>query len=184
MTSGGSCRPGLIPYPILRMRLTPLMLAASVTLLLASCGPDVVFDQSYDVPEAHWTYADTLDFELEVTDTLAIFDLFLNLSHAVDFPNQNLYVQLYTQFPNQERMQKLVSLELADKAGDWYGRCGSEWCELSIPIQEDAFFNLPGAYRITLEQFSRTDTLAGIRRLGIQLIDTGKKRQVQTGESQ
>jgi len=60
-------------------------------------------------------------------------------------------------------------LELAAKSGFWFGRCNSKRCKLSLPLQEQVHFKQTGTYRITLEQYSRKDTLSGIFGLGLEL---------------
>jgi gliding motility-associated lipoprotein GldH len=152
------------------MTKAPFTIAAlAAAALFAACQPRPVLDETRSFPEGYWTYADTLDFAVTIPDTTGLYDLFLDLRHSPDFPNQNLYIRIYTRFPDGKRLDKLVSLELADKAGAWFGRCNSSECRLTIPIQSRAFFDQPGPYLFTLEQYSRIDTLPGIRSLGMRI---------------
>ncbi len=152
------------------------LLACNLLSALMSCGPNYVFEQSYQISNKEWTYQDSLNFNFSIQDTSNIYNLYLDLEHSTAYSFQNLYVQIHTQFPNGERIKKLVSLKLADKAGAWYGDCGSKWCRLSIPIQEGAYFNAVGDYAITVAQYMRKNPLRGIKRIALKIEDTGKTR--------
>lgn len=155
----------------------PFFIIAILVVFLAGCQNGVVFEKQYDLKDAAWTYADTLDFEFEIEDTLKIYNLYLDIAHSTEYGFENLYINIYTQFPTGERIKELVSLELADKGGIWLGDCDAESCELEVPIQENAFFNLPGKYKITLEQYMRKNPLEGIIRMGLKIKDTGQTKQ-------
>lgn len=143
------------------------------TLLLAfslfACQSNVHYEKSYSFDQAIWSHVDTLDFTFQITDTTQLFDIALDVEHATDFPMQNLYVQFYTQFPSGQRLSKLVSLELADKAGVWFGSCNADDCQVRIPLQNGAFFNEPGSYTITVEQYTRQADLRGVQSMGLAL---------------
>lgn len=140
--------------------------ALAGALLLLSCQPRPVLNEKRVFEDQQWSNADTLDFQVSIADTTLHYDLFLDLKHNSEFSNQNFYIRIYTRFPDGNRLDRLVSLELADKSGAWFGRCNKKACRLRIPIQENAWFNQPGDYLFTLEQYSRMDPLPGVRQLG------------------
>lgn len=147
-----------------------------VALMLTACGPNYLYRHTYKIPATGWTYADSLTFPFVIEDTLGIYDLELDLDHTAEFPFQNLYVRLHTTFPSGQRLTELVSLELADQAGNWLGDCGRTSCQLHIPIQSGAYFNQAGAYQFTLEPFLRRDSLPGITAVTFGVKDTGQRR--------
>ena len=136
-------------------------------LFLAGCQPGALLDKKKTFSDQGWSNADTLNFEAAITDTTLRYDLFLDVVHSLEFPNQNFYISIRTLFPDGQRQEKTVSVELADKSGAWFGRCGKNSCRLRIPIQENAFFNQAGAYLFTLEQYSRMDPLPGLKQMGM-----------------
>jgi gliding motility-associated lipoprotein GldH len=148
----------------------------ALTLLLASCGPSFVYEKQYDIPEGQWAYEDTLRFDFAIEDTLALYNLYLEVEHSDGFGFQNLYTRLHTQFPSGQRASKTLSLELSSKEGLWLGRCGKQQCRLRIPIQEGAFFNEPGPYAISIEQYMRQSPLPGVKSIAFQLEKTGQQR--------
>lgn len=145
-------------------------------LLLTACGPDYHFKESVDIPNDDWTYDQVLDFEFEITDTLQIYNLILDITHHKDYAYQNLYTQISTYFPSGEAISKTLSLELANTAGQWQGKCSGTYCTLRIPIQEGAYFNIPGIYKISLAQFMRSDPTRGVKNISFFVEKTEHKR--------
>lgn len=154
----------------------PVILPLLFALLLPACKPEIVFEKHYEIPNGEWSYADTLDFKVNIRDTLAIYDLYLKLKHSRDYPFENMYVRIHTGFPDGQRLTEQVSLELAAGTGIWNGDCNRKGCRISIPIQEGAYFDQAGTYTFTLEQFTRRDTLPGVEEITFAIEDTGKSR--------
>ena len=145
-------------------------------LLLSACGPEIIFEEKQEISPAGWTYADTLDYQFEISDTQQLYNIFLQLEHTTAFATQNLYVKIYTGFPDGKRLSQELSVELADKIGRWLGDCRGEHCTLDIPLQTKAYFNQPGQHSFTLEQYMRTSPLPGISAATLRLEVSETKR--------
>lgn len=143
--------------------LTLLVVACSTVLLLTGCSSDCIFQQTIEVPDAQWTYEDSVHFEFEIPDTTARYNLNLELEHSTDYPYQNLYVKFHTRFPSGKTIEQVVSLELTKKAILWQGQCSGKWCTINIPLQTNAIFTEPGKHSITLEQYMRKSPVEGVR---------------------
>jgi gliding motility-associated lipoprotein GldH len=142
-----------------------------------SCRQSIVYEETFEInPQLGWPYADSLTYAFSIADTQEIYNLYLEIDHLIDYPYQNLYINIRTVFPNGEDLAQVLSLELSDKQGFWQGDCNSKDCNLRIPIQEEAYFNQPGDYRIVVEQYMRTDSLRGLRSIGLLLEKTGATR--------
>jgi len=148
---------------------TFLIYTLFIVLFFTACGDNYLMQKEYPLTNNQWTYADTLNFAFEIEDNKAKYNLFVDMDHSPEFANQNMYVNIYTKFPSGKRLKKMVSLEMANKAGVWYGPCGSEWCDLRIPLQFQTTFPDAGKYEITLEQFTRTEVLEGVKAVGMAL---------------
>ena len=149
---------------------------AILLLTLNSCGPDYIFEKTYQLEADTWTYADSLVFEVDVEDTLKIYNLYLYLEHHTDYSFQNLYTKINTRFPSGQQISETLSLELQHKSGMWLGDCGRTYCELRIPIQEGAYFNSAGQHTIVVNQHMRTDSIKGVKSLSLRIEDTGESR--------
>lgn len=134
----------------------------ALSLLFFSCGPEVIYEKKLDLPDSGWTYTDTLHYEFDITDTSKLYNLFLDINHLKDFSSQNLYVKIHTGFPDGNRTDQVLSIDVFDKIGRWLGDCGSQDCSLNIPIQGRAYFDQIGKHTFTLEQYMRSDPLPGV----------------------
>lgn len=155
------------------MSRTLSFLLFSIFLFIWSCGPNIVTSESQSFGESGWPYQDTLHVKLDIQDTSKIYNLFLDIQHSIEFSYQNFYVNIYTSFPDGQRIKELVSLELMDEQSIWLGDCNTNSCTLRIPIQQGAFFNQLGPHQITIEQYSRQNPLPGIEQVAFLLEDTG-----------
>jgi len=144
--------------------------------MTSSCGPRYVLRESEEVKDGVWTYADSAVFALEVVDTSKRYAIAIALQHTTGYAFQNLYLRIHTRFPNGQRLSQPISLELAGKAGNWLGKCRGKNCEIVIPIQENAFFNATGTHRFVLEQYMRTDSLPGIREVGLHIYEMSTRK--------
>lgn len=146
-------------------------------LFMISCSDkNYIYEESKEIVEGKWLYKDSLNYAFQITDTTKIYNIYLALDHSTDYPYQNLYLKMHTQFPSGKRITQQVSFELADKYGQWYGDCGSNDCNLLVPSQKGAYFNAIGQHRITVEQFMRKNPIEGIRGLSVRIEDTGNSR--------
>ncbi len=158
------------------------MLSRSIYLVLlvlsiASCGPDYLFEEEKKIADGQWAYRDTLDFRFMVTDTAQLYNLFADFEYADTFPAQNIYLKLHTRFPDGKRMSRIRSFDLFDAQGSSAGKCSGHSCNTRILLQDKAYFNLPGEYMITLEQFTRRNPLPGVDVVGLAVEKTGVARK-------
>ena len=149
------------------MRSLVLLPLSLLFLGLCSCGPAPIFEEVRELGPGGWAYADSLTFDVAITDTTGRQDLRLIVGHTPDFAYQNFYVRVTTRLPDGRVLSQPVSLQLADKYGNWYGNCSRGACTSRIAIQQNLRFRQPGTYRWTVSQFSREDPLPEITALGL-----------------
>lgn len=143
-------------------------------LLLTSCGESYIFEKTLAVPDGNWRYDQPLDFDFEIPDTSARYDLLLDVQHAGDYGFQNLYVQFHTTFPSGKAETQLVSLELAAQTGIWNGECSGNSCTVQIPLQVNAIFQELGTHRISVEQYMRKNPLPGVEGMTLKIMQHGE----------
>ena len=137
-------------------------------IFLVSCGKKYVFDETKNVNGDFWQYKDSLIYAVDIADTAARYDIIATVTHDDAYANENLYVQIGTKFPDGKVQQDLISLELADKTGQWYGD-GSSTIALNIPLQQRAHLNQKGKYTFSFKQYTRTDSLPNIKSIALKL---------------
>lgn len=158
------------------MKFNLYMLAFSL-LYLAACGNDTLIKKNYDIQPNAWAYRDSLNFDFEVKDTNKIYNITLTVAHQNAYRFQNLYTKIVTIFPNNLRTEQPLSLELYDASGKPQGKCSGGDCKTEIMMQENAYFNQAGKYRITIYQHSRDENLQGIESLALRIEDNKKQRK-------
>ncbi len=144
--------------------------------LFFACGETYFYEKTYELPDAQWSYNDTLHFEVDIEDTIKTYNLLLDIEHSVDYPYQNNYIYIHTHLPSGEHLGKQLSLDFAEKSGKWNGECSGDKCKLRMIIQPNAYFNQIGKHRFSIEQYMRTDSLSGIYALGLKVEETGRTR--------
>jgi gliding motility-associated lipoprotein GldH len=148
-----------------------------IFLLLTNCDQtNYHFKAEKDFDNAIWKYSDTTNFSVTIEDTLALYNLGLRLNHTKEYLSQNIYLKIHTRFPDGKRYSQRINIDLADKAGKWYGKCSGGDCEVDAYIQKGAFFNQIGEYTFTVEQFTRTEALKNVNDLTFYIEDTEEKR--------
>lgn len=145
-------------------------------VFLAACNSGAYYQKKIEMPDSKWAYSDTLAFQFSISDTMEIYNIYLDIEHADTFSTQNVYMKLYTLFPDGKRLSKQKSFDLFDQQGKPVGACSGRKCRLHTTLQENAFFNSPGAYEITLEQYTRQDPLPGIFSIGLTIESAGQRR--------
>jgi len=48
-------------------------------LVFTSCGETYFYEKTYELPDNQWSYADTLNFEVDITDTIKTYNLIKQL---------------------------------------------------------------------------------------------------------
>ena len=139
---------------------------------LSACQDTPYYEKVVTLDNELWTYSDSLDFSFNIADTDSPFDLQLSINHSKEYAFQNLYVKINTYFPSGEKVEDVVSLELAQKNGAWYGDCGGKYCQLDIPIQQNIHFKEAGDYKLVIYQNMRKAAIPGIKKIGFSIFES------------
>ena len=135
---------------------------------LSGCGNEVIYKESRPIEGDTWEYDEMLCFPFEIQDTSQLFGINLAVRHQTHFPFQNQYVKIHTSFPDGHIKENIVSLELAGNTG-WKGNCSGNNCIVNIPLQAETYFNTMGEYQICFEQYSRKDSVEGLKSFEIKI---------------
>lgn len=145
------------------------ILIVLIVIFTYSCSTGVVYDQNREVGENGWYKNDAARFDVEIDDTLATYDYYINIRHTVDYRYSNLYVFMNTTYPNGNIGRDTVEFVLADKAGKWFGKGWGEVKDISVPIVKGMKFPLKGSYTFQIQQAMRVDSLKEINDIGIRI---------------
>ncbi|MFZ1706015.1 MAG: gliding motility lipoprotein GldH [Saprospiraceae bacterium] len=149
------------------------LLFCITAFILLGCNNDIVYDKKVVFDEA-WTYNDVQEFTFDIIDTIPAHDILLEVIHDKHFAFQNIYTKVTTIFPDQQKVEHQVSLQLTDALNVWVGDCDSKNCTASLVLSENIYFNQTGKYIILLEQYGRTDSLKGMMGFHFKVIHSKK----------
>ena len=137
---------------------------------IVACSSNIFYEQNYSFQDEKWPYNEAASFSFSVPDTVAHYDLVLEIIHDPSFTYENIYVKIHTTFPSGKKITDEVSLQLADKLDQWEGNCNSRKCKVNILLQSDIYFKAAGEHKISIEQFNRIDPLEKINGLTLRVL--------------
>jgi gliding motility-associated lipoprotein GldH len=147
-----------------------------ISILFITCKQEYLFDVEKKMENGIWTYQDQKGFQFSIEDTTALYNLYLTLSAADSFATENLYVKLWTDFPDGKRLEYLKSISVFDNSGKMIGKKSGHTATQQFLLQEKAFFNQIGNHQITIEQFMRADSIHGVSSVGLIIEKSKEKR--------
>lgn len=157
-------------------------LIALVSLLSASCNDDRrVFEENVEITDARWAVTDRAVLTAEISDTVSQHNFLINVRNTEEYPYRNLYLFLKTTFPNGKTSRDTIGLYLADASGRWLGSGTGYLSSGRYPVNQVMYnynkrFPLAGTYTFEIEQAMRTDTLTGIRNVGLRIEKTAASK--------
>ena len=136
-------------------------------ILTLSCDRGVIYDE-YVGTDGGWKWQDAKEFKVEVSDTLSLHNIYVQVRHSVEYPLSNLYMFVHVKGPTGQHRKDTVNMILAEPGGEWTGRGTGKLRELQLLFRKQTQFRLPGTYTFTLEQAMRNPTLP-VTDLGIRI---------------
>lgn len=149
------------------MRIHVIKILFLFLTLTVSCDKSVVYDE-YVRTEGTWSWQDAREFVVEVSDTLSLHNIYVQVRHTVEYPMSNLYMFVHVKGPTGQHRKDTVNLILAEPGGEWTGRGSGNLRELNLLFRKQTQFRIPGSYVFTLEQAMRNPELP-VTDLGIRI---------------
>ncbi|NMC37334.1 MAG: gliding motility lipoprotein GldH [Bacteroidales bacterium] len=143
--------------------------AALIMILTSSCGRDIVFTDSSEMPSATWSIGNVSEFDIVVSDTVTANDIFFTIRTGTSYPYRNIYLFVTTTSPDEKRLTDTLQYYLADEKGKWYGKGFGDVRELLLPFKTNVFFPLKGTYQIRVQHGMRIKDLRGVYDFGIRV---------------
>lgn len=139
-------------------------------LALPACSDHIAgVHKSFD--QNGWAFADSVALDFEIMGEYEPLDLVLGLElDAERYPYRNVYLQFALQGPYDSTQIALQNAILGDEAGNWYVE--PNWqgnLVFQKTLVSGAQFPKSGPYRLTVSQYMRHDTLAGVRKVSLYL---------------
>ncbi|MBA3647333.1 MAG: gliding motility lipoprotein GldH [Chitinophagales bacterium] len=148
-----------------------------ISALLFSCDKNRIYEKNIPIEKNIWDSKVIALYPVEISDTSLLYNIYVNIRHTDNYPYQNIWLNIGTEFPDGNKATKRIEVMLSTDAGKWFGEgLGDIWDYRSM-IEENAYFQQPGLYTFSIEQNMRADPLPGIMSAGLRIENTGIKRR-------
>lgn len=142
------------------------------TFVFQSCENNRVFEKNISLEKSSWKNSDKIKLEVDVQDTSATYNVYINVRHNSVYPYSNLWVLITTTSPDGNSQKQRIEIQLANEDGAWHGEGMGDIWDLKQLAQQNAIFNKKGIYSFEFEQIMREDPLPGIMAMGIRVEKT------------
>ena len=144
-------------------------------LLLQGCDKHVYYTDEHDVDETGWNMNDAAVFDVDVDDTLQVFDFFIDVRNSVHFPKANVFFFINTTFPDGSVAYDTLECPLADVEGHWYGRRTGRYVDSRYVFRRHVIFPRTGLYRFEILHGMRDTNVVGLKSVGLRIERFGTK---------
>jgi gliding motility-associated lipoprotein GldH len=144
-----------------------------VAIFLASCNTIDVFEKDIAIPNHEWSNAFKPEISFEITDTASLYNIYVVVRHSDAYRYNNIWMNLYTQIPNDTLRKQRLDLRLATDDKGWLGSGMDDIFEHRILITNTPQqLNRKGLYTFRLENIMREEPLQHIMNVGIRVEKT------------
>ncbi|MBI9067357.1 MAG: gliding motility lipoprotein GldH [Salinivirgaceae bacterium] len=151
------------------MKTNKLFVFISLFIIVVACDSSRVFEENISFNNEVWHKDSTLVFEVDIVDSLAVYNVYLNNRISGQFAYSNLYLFVDTELPYNKHMRDTLECVLADPSGKWLGKgFGNIWSN-RIAYRRNIRFPYAGKYTFTIEQAMRDTSLKHIVDAGLRI---------------
>jgi len=143
-------------------------LVSFLFLILISCDPNMVYDEYVHMEDGIWKWTDAREFRADITDTISLHNIYLQIRHSVEYPMSNLYMFVHVKGPTGQILTDTINMILAAPDGRWNGSGTGKLRELQLLYRSQAQFGKSGTYVFTIEQGMRNPELP-VTDLGVRI---------------
>lgn len=151
-------------------RYTILLILLSGLFLVMGCDKQVYYAHEEDVDELGWNKDDALLFDVNVTDTMELYDFFIDVRNSVRYDKANAFFFINTTFPDGSIAYDTLECPLADLQGRWYGRCTGRYVDNRYYFRKHVLFPRSGNYHFEITHGMRDTNVAGLKSVGIRIV--------------
>lgn len=146
-----------------------LILVACMAMILQSCDKHVYYAVERDVDETSWNMDHWLKYDVEVDDTMQIFDFYIDVRNSVRYPKANTFFFINTTFPDGSVAYDTLECPLADVQGNWYGKRTGRYVDSRFVFRRHVIFPRSGNYHFEIGHGMRDTNVVGIKSVGLRI---------------
>lgn len=140
-----------------------------IALSFISCNHQVFYEKVDHIPHETWNIDSVLHYEVEITDSLEFYNMYIHLRNTVDFETQYFYVFMTTEFPNGYIGKDTLGFVVSDLYGKWTGTGMGRIKDNFFLFKKQVRFAHKGTYKFSVVQGMRQEDVKGISDFGLSL---------------
>lgn len=146
-----------------------------ILLMTVACTGNDVFFKYDQVNPKGWSKDSLYGFDIQINDTIATYNVYVNVRNRGEYPYQNLWLFLNKMTPDKKLSKDSIECYLADKRGKWLGSGIGTIMEMPVLYQQNVRFNKKGIYHYQIIQGMRDSILVGINDVGMRVEKVSSK---------
>ncbi|MCO4820992.1 MAG: gliding motility lipoprotein GldH [Flavobacteriaceae bacterium] len=151
------------------------LLALTLLMSLGACDSNSVFDDYKSVPN-QWHKDSVITFNVTPLDTIAPYNLFVNVRNTNDYKFNNLFLIVTLDYPNGKVETDTLEYQMAKPNGELLGTGFSDIKENKLWFKENVILNESGEYVVKIQHAMRkngsvngVENLEGITDIGFRI---------------
>ncbi len=138
-------------------------------LCLISCDSDRVYESNVKIPDHSWYRLEKARFQVEITDTISVYNLYVNIRNNSEYRWSNLWLFVNVQSPAGVVQRDTLQIVIADQYGKWTGNGLGDKYDNRMLFGKNVYFPASGTYTFEYEQAMREDPVIGIEDVGLRV---------------
>jgi gliding motility-associated lipoprotein GldH len=148
-------------------RIIPILLLIPV---LFSCAKIDLFEKQEAIPSQQWFYNNIPAFTFTITDTGALYNLYVILRHTDAYNYSNIWLRIGSKAPGDSMHFQNLNFVLANDANGWQGTGADDIFEVRKNITPGpVLLKKPGIYTFSVAQIMRENPLRHILNVGFRV---------------
>ncbi|MBN2482210.1 MAG: gliding motility lipoprotein GldH [Bacteroidales bacterium] len=144
-------------------------LILSIALITLSCDTRKLFEEYTEIPGDVWNSKNVLHFNVNISDTIRSYNIYIGVRNADRYPYSNLYLFVTAHSPDGNSLKDTVEVVLADELGKWLGKGAASIYTTQHPYKSNIRFPVRGIYTFDIEQAMRVQDLRHISNIGLRI---------------
>lgn len=137
--------------------------------LFAACDSSLIYEENFSVDDNEWHKDDIKTFKFDIEDTLSPLNLYINMRTTTDYEFSNVYLFLYSDYPDGYSDKDTLEFIVAKPDGEWLGENSGTVVENKVLISKGGRFSTKGEYVFRIEHAMRDEVLKEIIDVGFRV---------------
>ena len=146
-----------------------------ISIMAVACTSNDVYFQYNPVALKGWSKDSLYGFDIPITDTAALYNVYVNVRNRGEYPYQNLWLFLNKTTPDKIQSKDSIECYLADQRGKWLGSGLGSIMEMPVLYQQNVRFKTKGTYHYRIVHGMRDTVLIGINDIGMRVEKVGSR---------